>query len=1326
MSILNKFLTATALAVSVAFTGLGQSPQSIYTSLGVRGVTYTTDASKSNYLVKTGINGKLSASVIPAEALAGNTEPFSYVFVDSTAAAPGNGSAATPFTSLTTALSLKGSNSVIVAAPGNYGAVTVSSGVRRCHIKCSAGYGTSTTGAVVITSLTFLSPTLSRQVMLSGVKATSVTALSNSEIWLEDSNIGMGGDGSLTTLYADPSSTITGFTVITPTAKAQYIEYVTGTSVKSAIDYLMTTNMVAFAAGTVPTNAIIYYNGTAWSYVSPGTNGQVLSAVGLEGVPTWLTYTNNVMDGSEGGEILTWSVAENRYKPLVIPGDTYIYGLTNSSGTSGVVRVPIRYGTNNQDIAVWDGYNWVGLSIGSNGTYLAATPGGLTYVKFPVPLGSNDGELLCWDAATGMFRVIENNESYTNRFLRGGTNPVFTAMGDYSSYDPRLPAPEAMAGITNGSLLYWSPEISKFLIVTGNTTDTNVFLRAGAIPTFTALPSVALQGGVRIEDFASATNWLWVTKADLETLIALSNQMVVADGSLYERDIVISNLLWQGIGQEAIDRAAADTVLSNLFSGGSSGLDAKINTISNVLAQSINNVSNVLSEAITTESNNRVAGDISSQEYAQFLFNSVVVSTNAYGMFRLLDTVDTGWLEVITGVLYYVEIGTAPSTNYQWYITSDQNITVKPGPNYNTGLGISMPQTNTTLLPGGFTYPLTGATGYTLGSVAGGFYPASYSGVSTNSVVGIAYTNNKILLGFRKLSPNTNPYYYSGPGNQGPSYYWSDPGAYLLNHSDMTSIVSVATTTAFTNFFGSMVQLNNTAFYYTLPTNNTITVSKVDTPSTVVVTNRTPIVIGGGTSTNSTFSGATLRLLDRYSTTNSWLEYGSNKLWATAVSGVTTSRVDVLASIGDATRLVDTATPSTNKTSWLEYTSKVLYQVSVYPGTNYQWYVTPSLNVMLARGSAWNGGYDPPAGIIPDYTTYITAASSRRVLGATSAVFGNTAGFYAIENATNGAATLGFISDGSANVLPAFKTLYDPTDSQVPYYSTSGNFNKYPQPDAAGAYLSPSVLAAHGWVTMTRKVPFSASPTVFTFNSALDVIGPGGVLYYTIYSNTGAAQSLTLTRTQTLVSVTNRIPLEAGVSAAAAAAYVDSVASNTVAYVDNVASNIVEIFTETFPVFNIPLGGEWTDFELWGSTNNFAEYPSYWWGPGSVYYINTRELYICPDDTNVWIYYTDDANVDGNSAKWRRAAYYGIRSPLTTSIRSLLTDPVNSVVANVLVYPSHNCDVPWQNWMSKTNDRLTWVYRRWNGVSGEVNPVSGTKHYNPIIPTEWRKQRTSP
>jgi len=799
MSILNKFLTATALAVSVAFTGLGQSPQSVYSSLGVRGVTYTSDASKSNYLVKTGINGKLSASVIPAEALAGNTEPFSYVFVDSTATAPGNGSAATPFTSLTTALSLKGSNSVIVAAPGNYGAVTVSSGVRRCHIKCSAGYGTSTTGAVVITSLTFLSPTLSRQVMLSGVKATSVTALSNSEIWLEDSNIGMGGDGSLTTLYADPSSTVTGFTIITPTDKAQYIEYVTGTSVKSAIDYLMTTNMVAFAAGTVPTNAIIYYNGTAWSYVSPGTNGQVLSAVGLTGVPTWLTYTNNVMDGSEGGEILTWSVAENRYKPLVIPGDTYIYGLTNSSGTSGVVRVPIRYGTNNQDIAVWDGYNWVGLSIGSNGTYLAATAEGVRYVKFPVPLGSNDGDLLCWDAATGMFRVIENNEAYTNRFLRGGTNPVFTAMTDYSSYDPRLPAPEAMVGITNGSLLYWSPEISKFLIVTGNTTDTNVFLRAGAIPTFTALPSVAMQGGVRVEDFASATNWLWVTKADLDTLLALSNQMVVADGALYDRDTVISNVLWQAILQEVIDRAAADVALSNVLAGVDVVLDEKINAVSNVLDLAVQDEASYRVEGDTIVSNAFVVADLLLQEQILGISNSVLedlalidyylsiaptvefvesqdaldrayawtlfqncTGTNNATILRFLDRYypSTRWLEYGSNVLWRQQVIPA-ITNYQWYAINSAEISVSEGPYYE------LQEPEATVYANPFTTNLvTGATNEFF-APATGFYPFSFPGEYTG--LGFVSHTGKVTVAFKTEYHDGWSSLYSAPGTYATS-----------------------------------------------------------------------------------------------------------------------------------------------------------------------------------------------------------------------------------------------------------------------------------------------------------------------------------------------------------------------------------------------------------------------------------------------------------------------------------------------------------------------------------------------------------------------------
>lgn len=147
----------------------------------------------------------------------------------------------------------------------------------------------------------------------------------------------------------------------------------------------------------------------------------------------------------------------------------------------------------------------------------------------------------------------------------------------------------------------------------------------------------------------------------------------------------------------------------------------------------------------------------------------------------------------------------------------------------------------------------------------------------------------------------------------------------------------------------------------------------------------------------------------------------------------------------------------------------------------------------------------------------------------------------------------------------------------------------------------------------------------------------------------------------------------------------------------------------TYPVLRLELGGQWTDFELKASTNNFESL---------VYYIKSSSATAGGyDDTDVWTYFTDDYSTDVR--QWLKAS-------VATAIGGQLTDPVNSVVSYVVVCPSHSCDVDYSTWMSKTNERLVWSYVRYDGMNLETN-VTGTKtRWNPVVPTEWRSGRIAP
>ena len=145
-----------------------------------------------------------------------------------------------------------------------------------------------------------------------------------------------------------------------------------------------------------------------------------------------------------------------------------------------------------------------------------------------------------------------------------------------------------------------------------------------------------------------------------------------------------------------------------------------------------------------------------------------------------------------------------------------------------------------------------------------------------------------------------------------------------------------------------------------------------------------------------------------------------------------------------------------------------------------------------------------------------------------------------------------------------------------------------------------------------------------------------------------------------------------------------------------------------YPVLVLELGGQWTDFELKASTNNFTNL---------CYYIMSSGTNLYTSDTNVWVYFTDDYAADAR--QWRGSA-------VATAIGSQLVEPARSEVEFAVVMPSHECAVDWQGWMSRTNNRLVWSFVRYDGIGLEMN-VAGTKsRWNPVVPVEWRKARTAP
>lgn len=146
----------------------------------------------------------------------------------------------------------------------------------------------------------------------------------------------------------------------------------------------------------------------------------------------------------------------------------------------------------------------------------------------------------------------------------------------------------------------------------------------------------------------------------------------------------------------------------------------------------------------------------------------------------------------------------------------------------------------------------------------------------------------------------------------------------------------------------------------------------------------------------------------------------------------------------------------------------------------------------------------------------------------------------------------------------------------------------------------------------------------------------------------------------------------------------------------------------TYPVLLLELGGQWTDFELKASTNNFESL---------VYYVQSSRTNAFEDDAGVAVYFTDDSAMD--TRVWRRSA-------LATAIGDQLEDPVNGEVGTVLVVPSHSGVASWQEWMSEGNEQLVWSYVRFDGIDLEKNASGTQPKWNMVFPLQWREARFAP
>jgi len=201
--------------------------------------------------------------------------------------------------------------------------------------------------------------------------------------------------------------------------------------------------------------------------------------------------------------------------------------------------------------------------------------------------------------------------------------------------------------------------------------------------------------------------------------------------------------------------------------------------------------------------------------------------------------------------------------------------------------------------------------------------------------------------------------------------------------------------------------------------------------------------------------------------------------------------------------------------------------------------------------------------------------------------------------------------------------------------------------------------------------------------------------------------------TTNIVSVTNYTYADTqyvvwAIGADADDAYVTKNATNRYSLTSPAQSND----SATFPVFRLDVGnvdGNWTDFEIKASTNNFA---------GMVYYYKSWTTQDATNpDTNAYVYFTDDYAADVR-------VWYSKSNDIPVS--SHLTS-TNSVVGYVYFMPSHDMtNIPWAGWMAMTNTRLVWSWVRVDDIGFEMNAGDTKQRWNPIRPDSWEVQRTAP
>ncbi len=152
-----------------------------------------------------------------------------------------------------------------------------------------------------------------------------------------------------------------------------------------------------------------------------------------------------------------------------------------------------------------------------------------------------------------------------------------------------------------------------------------------------------------------------------------------------------------------------------------------------------------------------------------------------------------------------------------------------------------------------------------------------------------------------------------------------------------------------------------------------------------------------------------------------------------------------------------------------------------------------------------------------------------------------------------------------------------------------------------------------------------------------------------------------------------------------------------------------------YPVFVIPMGGGYFDFELKASVTNWAGATI----PDTMVYWYASAVDSQPSlpiwDAAPKIFFTNPEGVDARA--WLTA------NPASSIFSQFGAGAANSKINSLVVIPSKLTGS--SAWMFKGNTHLVWSYCR---IASGVIEKDAANHivWNPIVPSDWRAAQTSP